>query len=75
MELDEVPVEVCVDVGVDGPVNLFALLDQAAQRLPDNGALSLTTFEVAADAGQHRDVRVDRFALGHRGKWTGSGNP
>jgi fatty-acyl-CoA synthase len=39
MELDEVPVEVCVDIGVDGPVNLFALLDQAAQRFPDRGAV------------------------------------
>jgi fatty-acyl-CoA synthase len=39
MELDEVPVEVCIDVGVDGPVNLFALLDQAAQRFPDRGAV------------------------------------
>ncbi len=39
MELDEVPVEVCIDVGVDGPVNLFALLDQAARRFPDRGAV------------------------------------
>jgi fatty-acyl-CoA synthase len=39
MEFDEVPVEVCVDIGVDGPVNLFALLDQAAQRFPDRGAV------------------------------------
>jgi acyl-CoA synthetase (AMP-forming)/AMP-acid ligase II len=39
MELDEVPVEVCVDIGVDGTVNLFALLDQAAQRFPDRGAV------------------------------------
>jgi fatty-acyl-CoA synthase len=39
MELDEVPVEVCVDIGVDAPVNLFALLDQAAQRFPDRGAV------------------------------------
>jgi fatty-acyl-CoA synthase len=35
----EVPVEVCVDIGVDGSVNLFALLDQAAQRFPDRGAV------------------------------------
>jgi hypothetical protein len=26
MELYEVPVEVCLDIGVDSPVNLFALL-------------------------------------------------
>ena len=39
MEFDEVPVEVCVDIGVDGTVNLFALLDQAAQRFPDRGAV------------------------------------
>ena len=39
MELDEVPVEVRLDVGVDGTVNLFALLDQAAQRFPDHGAV------------------------------------
>ena len=39
MEFDEVPVEVCVDIGVDGPVNLFALLDQAARRFPDHGAV------------------------------------
>ncbi|MDT5088989.1 MAG: fatty-acyl-CoA synthase [Mycobacterium sp.] len=39
MEFDEVPVEVCVDVGVDGAVNLFALLSQAAQRFPDHGAI------------------------------------
>ena len=39
MEFDEVPVEVCVDIGVDGTVNLFALLDQAARRFPDHGAV------------------------------------
>jgi fatty-acyl-CoA synthase len=39
MEFDEVPVEVRVDIGVDAPVNLFALLDQAAQRFPDRGAV------------------------------------
>jgi hypothetical protein len=39
MEFDEVPVEVCVDIGVDGPVNPFALLDQAAQRFPDRGSV------------------------------------
>jgi fatty-acyl-CoA synthase len=39
MELDKVPVEVCVDIGVDGTMNLFALLDQAAQRFPDRGAV------------------------------------
>jgi fatty-acyl-CoA synthase len=39
MELDEVPVGVRADIGVDGPVNLFALLDQAAQRFPDRGAV------------------------------------
>lgn len=39
MELDEVPVRVRADLGVDGPVNLFALLDQAAQRFPDRGAV------------------------------------
>jgi fatty-acyl-CoA synthase len=39
MELDQVPVEVRVDIGVDGPVNLFALLEQTAQRSPDRGAL------------------------------------
>jgi fatty-acyl-CoA synthase len=39
MELDEVPVEVRLDIGVDSPVNLFALLDQAAQRFPDRGAV------------------------------------
>jgi fatty-acyl-CoA synthase len=39
MELHEVPVEVCADIGVDGAVNLFALLDQTAQRFPDRGAV------------------------------------
>ncbi len=39
MELDEVPIGVRIDIGVDGPVNLFALLDQAAQRYPDRGAV------------------------------------
>ncbi len=39
MELHKVPVEVCVDIGVDGPVNLFALLEQTAQRFPDRGAV------------------------------------
>jgi fatty-acyl-CoA synthase len=39
MEFDEVPVEVRADLGVDGAVNLFALLDQAAQRFPDRGAV------------------------------------
>ena len=39
MEFDEVPVQVRLDVGVDGAVNLFALLDQAAQRFPDHGAV------------------------------------
>lgn len=39
MELDEVPVEARADIGVDRAVNLFALLDQAAQRFPDRGAV------------------------------------
>jgi fatty-acyl-CoA synthase len=39
MEFDEVPVEVRADIGVDGHVNLFALLDQAARRFPDHGAV------------------------------------
>jgi acyl-CoA synthetase (AMP-forming)/AMP-acid ligase II len=39
MELHQVPVEACVDIGVDGPVNLFALLEQTAQRFPDRGAV------------------------------------
>jgi fatty-acyl-CoA synthase len=39
MELDEVLVEVCIDIGVEAPVNLFALLDQAAQRFPDRDAV------------------------------------
>ena len=39
MELHEVLVEVCVDIGVDSPVNLFALLEQTAQRFPDRGAV------------------------------------
>jgi fatty-acyl-CoA synthase len=39
MELDEVPVEVRPDIGVDGAVNLFALLEQTAQRFPDRGAV------------------------------------
>jgi acyl-CoA synthetase (AMP-forming)/AMP-acid ligase II len=39
MELDQVPVEVRVDIGVDSPVNLFALLEQTAQRFPDRGAV------------------------------------
>jgi hypothetical protein len=38
MELDEILVEVRLDVGVDGAVNLFALLDQVAQRFSDRGA-------------------------------------
>jgi fatty-acyl-CoA synthase len=39
MELHEVPVEVRADIGVDGAVNLFALLEQAAQRFADRGAM------------------------------------
>jgi fatty-acyl-CoA synthase len=39
LEFDEVSVEVRIDVGVDGHVNLFALLDQAAQQFPDRGAV------------------------------------
>ncbi len=39
MEHDEVPVEVRADLGVDSAVNLFALLDQVAQRFPDHGAV------------------------------------
>lgn len=39
MEHHEVPVEVCADVAVDRAVNLFALLDQAAQRFPDHSAV------------------------------------
>jgi len=39
MELHQVPVEVCADIGVDSAVNLFALLDQTAQRFPDGGAV------------------------------------
>jgi fatty-acyl-CoA synthase len=39
MEFHQVPVEVRVDVGVDGPVNLFALLEQGAQRFADRGAV------------------------------------
>ncbi len=40
MELNQIVVEVCVDIEVDGPVNLFALLEQAAQRFPERGALA-----------------------------------
>ena len=29
MELYKVPVEICLDIGVDSPVNLFAPLDRA----------------------------------------------
>jgi fatty-acyl-CoA synthase len=39
LEFDEVSVEVRTDIGVDGDVNLFALLDQGAQRFPDHGAV------------------------------------
>ena len=39
MEHDEVPVEVCAELGVDRAVNLFALLDHAAQRFPERGAV------------------------------------
>ena len=39
MELHEIPLKVCADIGVDGPVNLFALLAQTAQRFPDRGAV------------------------------------
>jgi acyl-CoA synthetase (AMP-forming)/AMP-acid ligase II len=39
MELDEVHVEVRIDIGVDATVNLFALLDQSAQRFPDRDAV------------------------------------
>jgi fatty-acyl-CoA synthase len=39
MEHDEVPVEVCAELGVDRAVNLFAVLDHAAQRFPDHGAV------------------------------------
>jgi fatty-acyl-CoA synthase len=39
MELDEVLVELRAEFGVDGAVNLFALLDQVAQRFPDSGGV------------------------------------
>ncbi len=39
MELDEVSVGVCVDIAVDRAVNLFAVLDQAASRFADRGAV------------------------------------
>jgi fatty-acyl-CoA synthase len=40
MELDEVLIGVRIDIGVDGPpVNLFALVEQTAQRFPDRGAV------------------------------------
>jgi fatty-acyl-CoA synthase len=39
MELHEVPVEIRADIGVDSPVNLFALLEQTAQRFADRGAV------------------------------------
>jgi acyl-CoA synthetase (AMP-forming)/AMP-acid ligase II len=55
MEFDEVPVEVCVDIGVDGPVNLFALLDQAAQRFPDRGSVD------PGELDAHLLQRIARF--------------
>jgi acyl-CoA synthetase (AMP-forming)/AMP-acid ligase II len=55
MELDEVSVEVRLDIGVDGAVNLFALLDQAAQRFPDLGAAD------PADLDAHLLARIARF--------------
>ena len=39
MELHQILVEVCIDIGVDAAVNLFALLEQTAQRFPDRGAV------------------------------------
>jgi fatty-acyl-CoA synthase len=39
MELNQVPVEVRADIGVDGSVNLFALLEQTAQRFANRGAV------------------------------------
>ena len=48
MEFDEVSVEVRLDVGVDSPVNLFALLDQVAQRFPDRGAVNSRPVTTAA---------------------------
>jgi hypothetical protein len=37
MELDEILVEVRLDIGVDGAVNLLALLDQVAPRFSHRG--------------------------------------
>ncbi len=55
LELDEVPIGVGVDVGVE------AALIQVIS----------SGFEMAADAGQHLDVRLDPLARRHRGQWPG----
>jgi fatty-acyl-CoA synthase len=39
MEFDEVPVGVRAELGMGGPLNLFVLLDQAAARFGDRGAV------------------------------------
>lgn len=39
MEFDEILVGICAHFAVDGPVNLFTLLDQAALRFGDRGAV------------------------------------
>ncbi len=41
LEFDEVPVGLRADVGMGRPLNLFALLDQAAARFGDRGAVYL----------------------------------
>ena len=54
MELHEVPVEVRTHIGVDGPVNLFALLAQTAQRFPDRGAVYHGEQELRQQLATHR---------------------
>ena len=39
LEFDEVPVRLRAELGMGGPLNLFALLDQAAARFGDRGAV------------------------------------
>jgi hypothetical protein len=55
MEFDEVSVGVRVDIAVDRAVNLFAVLDQAASRFADRGAVY---------RGERRCARPDRQPQG-----------
>ena len=66
LEFDEVPVGLRADLGLGGPVNLFALLDQAAARFGDRGAVYRGEHQRAAPGRELRD-RALRLAASLRG--------